>query len=109
VPIQPSAFDIVASSDFLEVLDREKAVRKHKTFVALVGMRVNIRSNATASLNEFMQYTGLPILTNLRNSQVYATGAELGVSIFDLRPSSAAQDIEQWQPLLEWVREMTAA
>jgi len=109
VPIQPSAFDIVASSDFLDVLDREKTVRKHKTFVALVGMRVNIRSNATASLNEFMQYTGLPILTNLRNSQVYATGAELGVSIFDLRPSFVAQDIEQWQPLLEWVREMTAA
>jgi chromosome partitioning protein len=109
VPIQPSAFDMVASSDFLDILDREKAVRKHKTFVALVGMRVNFRTNATAALNEFMQYTGLPILANLRNSQVYATGAELGVSIFDLRPSFVAQDTEQWQPLLEWVKEITTA
>lgn len=109
VPIQPSAFDIVATSDFLDILDREKAVRKHKTFVALVGMRVNMRANATASLNAFMQYTGLPILTNLRNSQVYATGAELGVSIFDLRPSFVAQDTEQWQPLLAWLKEITTA
>lgn len=103
VPIHPSAFDIVATSNFLDVLNREKSIRKDKTFVALVGMRVNQRTNATASLNEFMQQTDLPILTNLRNSQVYATGAELGVSIFDLRPSFVAQDIEQWQPLLNWI------
>jgi len=108
VPIQPSTFDIVATSDFLDVLAREKPIRKHKTFVALVGMRVNVRANATASLTDFMQDTGLPILTYLRNSQVYATGAELGVSIFDLRPSYVAQDVEQWTPLLEWIKEVTS-
>ncbi len=107
VPIQPSAFDIVATSDFLDVLQREKAVRKQKTFVALVGMRVNARANATASLSDFMEYTGLPILTYLRNAQIYATAAELGVSIFDLRPSFVAQDVEQWVPLLEWIKEAT--
>lgn len=107
VPIQPSAFDIVATSDFLDILEREKAIRKHKTFIALVGIRVNVRANATASLTEFMEYTGLPILTYLRNAQVYATAAELGVSLFDLRPSFVAQDIEQWAPLLEWVKEVT--
>jgi chromosome partitioning protein len=105
VPIQPSSFDIVATSDFLDVLAREKSIRKHKTFVALVGMRVNVRANATAALTSFMQDTGLPILTNLRNSQVYATGAELGVSIFDLRPSFVAQDVDQWAPLLDWIKE----
>ena len=108
VPIQPSAFDILATSNFLEILNQEKSIRKHKTFVALVGMRVNQRTNATASLSEFMQNTGLPVLTNLRNSQVYATGAELGVSIFDLRPSFVVQDIEQWQPLFRWVKEMSS-
>jgi chromosome partitioning protein len=108
VPVQPSAFDIVATSDFLDILAREKSIRKHKIFVALVGMRVNVRANATASLTGFMQDTGLPILTCLRNSQVYATGAELGVSIFDLRPSFVAQDIEQWAPLQTWVKEATS-
>jgi chromosome partitioning protein len=43
----------------------------------------------------------------MRNSQVYATSAELGVSIFDLRPSFVAQDVEQWTPLLQWSKETT--
>jgi len=106
IPVQPSAFDIGATSDFLDILEKEKAVRKHKTFIALVGMRVNFRTNATAALAEFMEYTGLPVLTSLRNSQVYATAAELGVSLFDLRPSFVAQDIEQWVPLIDSIKEV---
>ena len=108
VPIQPSAFDIGATTDFLNLLAEEKAIRKNKTFVALVGMRVNSRTNAATTLAEFMEQTGFPILTYLRNAQVYATAAELGASLFDMRPSLVAQDIEQWAPLLEWVNETTA-
>ncbi|MCF8186348.1 MAG: ParA family protein [Sulfuritalea sp.] len=108
VPIQPSAFDIGATSDFLDRLAEEKAIRKNKTFVALVGMRVNNRTHAAAGLADFMEQTGFPVLTYLRNAQVYATAAELGVSLFDMRPSFVAQDIEQWTPLLDWVKDTTA-
>jgi chromosome partitioning protein len=107
VPIQPSAFDIGATREFLDLLAEEKAIRKNKTFVALVGMRVNSRTNAAAGLADFMEQTGFPILTYLRNAQVYATAAELGVSLFDMRPSLVTQDIEQWAPLIEWVMEAT--
>lgn len=108
VPIQPSAFDIGATSDFLDRLAEEKAIRKNKTFVALVGMRVNNRTHAAAGLADFMEQTGFPVLTYLRNAQVYATAAELGVSLFDMRPSFVAQDIEQWMPLLDWVKDTTS-
>lgn len=108
VPIQPSAFDIGATSDFLDRLAEEKAIRKNKTFVALVGMRVNNRTHAAAGLADFMAQTGFPVLTYLRNAQVYATAAELGVSLFDMRPSFVAQDIEQWMPLLDWVKDTTS-
>lgn len=103
VPIQPSAFDIGAAADFLDVLMQEKAVRKNKTFVALVGSRVNSRTHAAVGLAEFMDDTGFPVLAYLRNSQVYTTAAEQGLSIFELRPSLVAQDIEQWSVLLEWI------
>jgi len=103
VPIQPSAFDIGAAADFLEVLMQEKAVRKNKTFVALVGSRVNSRTHAAVGLAEFMGNTGFSVLAYLRNSQVYTTAAEQGLSIFELRPSLVAQDIEQWSVLLEWI------
>jgi chromosome partitioning protein len=108
IPIQPSAFDIGAASDFLEILAEEKAIRKNKTFVALVGMRVNSRTHSAALLAEFMEQTGFPVLTYIRNAQVYATAAEQGISLFDMRPSIVAQDIEQWSPLLNWVKETTA-
>lgn len=108
VPIQPSAFDMGATSDFLDKLAEEKAIRKNKTFVALVGMRVNNRTHAAAGLADFMEQTGFPVLTYLRNAQVYATAAELGVSLFDMRPSLVAQDVEQWAPLLDWIVEATA-
>ncbi len=108
VPIQPSAFDIGASSDFLDKLAEEKAIRKNKTFVALVGMRVNSRTHAAAGLADFMQQTGFPVLTYLRNAQVYATAAELGIGLFDMRASLVAPDMEQWAPLLTWINETTA-
>ncbi|MGV3581990.1 MAG: AAA family ATPase [Methylophilus sp.] len=108
VPIQPSAFDIGAASDFLKVLIEEKSVRKNKTFVALVGSRVNSRTNAAVGLAEFMDQTGFPVLAYLRNSQVYTTAAEQGLSIFDMRPSIVAQDVEQWSVLLDWVKQATS-
>jgi chromosome partitioning protein len=107
VPIQPSAFDIGAASDFLDLLLEEKVVSKNKTQVALVGMRVNPRTHAATRLEEFMAYTGFPILANLRNAQAYSTAAEYGISIFDMRPSIVAQDLEQWAPILEWIRDTT--
>jgi chromosome partitioning protein len=97
-----------ASSDFLDRLAEEKAVRKNKTFVALVGMRVNSRTHAATTLANFMEETGFPVLTHLRNAQVYATAAELGIGLFDMRPSLVAQDMEQWAPLLNWIKEATA-
>lgn len=103
VPIQPSAFDIGATRDFLEVLAEEKAIRKNKTFVALVGMRVNLRTHSAAKLAEFMQQTNLPVLAYLRNTQNYVSAAEQGLSIFDMRASLVAQDIGQWKRLLTWV------
>lgn len=103
VPVQPSAFDIGATCDFLTLLAEEKAVRKNKTFVALVGMRVNLRAHSAAKLAEFMKQTDLPILAYLRNTQNYVSAAEQGLSIFDMRQSLVVQDIAQWKRLLNWI------
>lgn len=107
VPVQPSAFDIGATRAFLEVLAEEKAVRKEKTFVAMVGMRVDSRTRSAAGLLEFMKQAGFPVLTYLRNAQIYALAAEQGVSLFDFRPSQVSRDLQQWAPLLYWIMKAT--
>ena len=103
VPVQPSAFDMLATGDFLRVLREEKAVRKEKSQVAMVGMRVDPRTKSATELAEFLLAVEFPVLTFLRDTQLYVQCANEGVSLFDLPPSRAARDVEQWQPLLEWI------
>ena len=105
VPIQPSVFDMATSGHFMQELLKEKSVRQHKTFVAIVGMRVDPRTRAASTLGAFLQQFDLPIVTWLRDTQVYANAAFNGLSIFDLPSSVSGRDIEQWRPLLEWIME----
>lgn len=104
VPMQSSTFDINATQGFLEVLREEKAVRKERTFVAMVGMRVNARTKAALNLEEYLAQSGFPVMGHLRNAQVYVHAAEQGLSLFDMSPSRVKQDIQQWSNLLQWIR-----
>lgn len=103
VPIQPSVFDMAATADFLQTLGEEKSIRKGRAFVGVVGVRVDPRTRAAATLEAFLHQFELPILAFLRDSQVYPNAAFNGLSIFDLPPSAAERDQAQWQAILGWV------
>ena len=103
VPVQPSLFDILATRDFLEALLQEKAVRKERTFVAVVGMRVDPRTRAAGELGRFLSSWDLPVLSYIRDSQLYVQLAANGMTLFDLPPSRAERDLELWRPIVEWV------
>jgi chromosome partitioning protein len=103
VPIAPSAFDIQASRDFLEVLHHEKMVRKGKIFVGVVGMRMDPRTRAALTLEQFLKGLDLPILAYLREAQAYVNAAFEGKTLFDLPPSMAERELEQWAYLLSWL------
>jgi chromosome partitioning protein len=103
VPVQPSMFDILATRAFLETLLEEKAVRKEKVFVAVVGMRVDARTRAAGELDRFLSSYDLPVLTCLRDTQLYVQVAANGMTLFDLSPSRAEKDLEQWKPIIDWV------
>ncbi|MEO6561743.1 MAG: ParA family protein [Nitrosospira sp.] len=104
VPVQPSVFDMSATRDFLDQLMEERAVRKHKTFIGIIGMRVDPRTRAAATLEQFLQQYDLPVLTYLRDTMVYVNAAFNGKGIFDLPHYQAERDLAQWQPLIEWVK-----
>ena len=103
VPVQPSAFDMAATQVFLEELRAEKSVRKEKIEVAMIGMRVDARTRAAAGLSTFLDEAGFPVLTFLRDAQIYVQAAGEGLSLFDMAPSRIAREMEQWQPLLDWL------
>lgn len=103
VPVQPSLFDMRATRRFLETLLAEKAVRKGKADVAVIGMRVDARTRTAAELERFFAGFDLPVLAYLRDTQVYVQAAAAGLTIFDLPPSRAERDLEQWQAIIDWV------
>jgi chromosome partitioning protein len=104
VPLQPSIFDILATRHFLDQLFEEKEIRKHEAFVAVVAMRVDARTRAAGELERFLAGTGLPVVAHLRDTQNYVQAAAHGMSIFEMSASRAEKDVEQWQPLLDWVQ-----
>lgn len=102
VPVQPSLFDILATRQFLETLLEEKAVRKARAFIAVISMRVDARTRAAGELERFLSSYDLPVLTYLRDTQLYVQAAANGMTLFDLSGSRAEKDLEQWQPIIEW-------
>lgn len=103
VPIAPSAFDIQASRDFLEALHHERTVRKGKIFVGVVGMRMDSRTRAALTLEQFLKGLDLPILAYLREAQIYVNAAFEGKTLFDLPHSLAERELEQWAYLIGWL------
>jgi chromosome partitioning protein len=105
IPVQPSLFDILATQHFLDALLEEKAVRKEQAFVAVIGMRVDARTRAAGELDRFLSSYELPVLAHLRDTQLYVQAAANGLTLFDLSASRAEKDLEQWQPIIDWVNQ----
>jgi len=105
VPIQPSVFDIAATRAFIAELAEEKAVRKQRTFVGVIGMRVDPRTRAATQLITTLREQNMPLVGWLHDTQLYANAAFMGLSIFDLPPSQFEREAAFWQPIVDWVRE----
>ena len=102
VPVSPSIFDMAATAHFLAAIAEYKAIREGLA-VALVAMRVDARTRAAGELDEFLKQSEFPLVTHLRDTQVYVYCARDGYSVFDLPRSRGEQDWEQWKPLTRWI------
>ena len=103
VPIQPSVFDMAATGAFLQTLRDEKQVRRHKGQIGILGVRVDPRTRAASTLEAFLAQFELPVLSYLRDSQIYPNAAFNGLSIFDLPAYLTQRDVEHWAPVFEWI------
>ena len=104
IPIQPSPFDMWASEEFFHRLLEEKAIRKNKVFMAVVGMRVDPRTRSARELESFLRRHDVAVLSWLRDTQLYVQAAAQGLTLFDLPASKVARDRAAWQTIVEWLR-----
>lgn len=105
VPIAPSLFDIRASQEFLAALQEEKAVRKTPSLVGVVAMRVDARTRAGVTLQQFMAQQHLPVLTFIRDTQHYVNAAFEGKTLSDLPSHQVERDLESWRAIGHWLEQ----
>lgn len=103
VPVPASTFDMAATADFLAAVADTKPIREGSALVGLVAMRVDARTRAAGELDTFLEASAFPLVTHLRDTQVYVYCARDGLSVFDLPRSRGEQDWVQWRPLTRWL------
>ena len=101
IPLQPSIFDIHATHQFIDDLLAHR--RSSKVQMAVVGMRTREGTISTDQLRTFLKGVDVPLLGFLRDTQNYIHLAAHGLTLWDVGASRFARDLEQWQPLTQWL------
>jgi chromosome partitioning protein len=100
VPLQPSLFDIQATHVFVQ----EVRTLKPRAKIAIVGNRVKETTVSADQLRQFLDTLGVPVLTMLRDTQLYVQLAARGATLWDVAPSRTERDLEQWAPVVKWAQ-----
>ena len=104
VPILPSPMDIRAGTRFIHDLLLVGRVDRKQTRVAVVANRVREYTRAYQALATFLDSLKIPVVATLRDTQNYIRAAERGAGIHEIAPSLMAPDVEQWEPLIKWLK-----
>ena len=104
MPVCPSMFDRESAAACHAELMTLPRTANGRCRLAVVGMRIDGRTNASRTLGDWAQGLGVPYLGALRETQLYVRSLERGLTMFDLAPSQAAADLAQWEPIIDWLR-----
>jgi chromosome partitioning protein len=104
IPVLPSPIDIRAAAHFIRDLLTVGKVSREQTKLAIVANRVRENTLIYQSLQSFVKTLKIPFITTLRDTQNYIHAEERGIGIFEMAPSRVWQDLEQWEPLIKWLR-----
>ena len=101
VPLQPSLFDIQATHAFVNLLREHR--RAGEIATGLVAMRVKEHTLSNEQLHQYLATLPMPVVAWLRDTQNYVQLAAHGLTLWDVAPSRVERDLEQWQPLNQWL------
>ena len=105
VPVLPSPIDMRAATDFIRVILNNNRVSRKETRVALLANRCRENTNVYHQLEEFLsKIRKVPFISVLRETQNYNRASERGLGIFELAPYLISRDLEQWDPVIEWLQ-----
>jgi chromosome partitioning protein len=104
VPLQPSMFDLLATRPLIEHLKRHyRSADRLQRHVALVGMKVDLRTRAADQWRRFVEGLQVPVAGTLRDTQNYVQLAAHGLTLFDVAAHRVQTDLQSWRNLGIWL------
>jgi chromosome partitioning protein len=104
VPVLPSDIDIHTCSRCIADLLIIAKVRRDENRIGVIANRVKRNTVIYQSLMRFLETLRIPVVATLRDSQNYVRAAEQGVGLHEMKRHLVAQDLEDWDSLLGWLR-----
>ena len=101
IPLQPSIFDIHATHEFVRRLLAHR--RSDKVAMGIVGMRTREGTISSDQLRGFLGGVQIPVLGFVRDTQNYVHLAAHGLTLWDVSSNRFERDLEQWQPITQWI------
>ena len=102
IPITPSPIDIKAALRLWVTLSNNGWLDNTSMNIGVIANRVKANTNYLKTFDSFLTRTGLPRIATLRDTQNYIKSLDAGLTLFDLPPGRVANDLAQWQPIMEW-------
>jgi len=104
IPVLPSVIDIHSTADFIRDLLLIGKARARNKQLAIVINRARLRTRALEKLERFVDSLDIPVVGQIRDTQLYVHAAEQGVGVHELADRAAQQDAECWAQILDWLR-----
>jgi chromosome partitioning protein len=109
VPVLPSDIDIHTCSRTIRDLLLVAKIRREDNRIGVIANRVRRNTLTYQALIRFLQTLGIPIVATIRDSQNYVRAAEHGICVHEMKSYVAREDVEQWEPLIQWLDDSVAA
>jgi chromosome partitioning protein len=104
MPISNSLFDRTSAADCLAELRTMPRVLSGRCRVAVVGMRIDPRTEAVERVRAWATEQKVQLIAVLPQSHAYIRCAEQGLTLFDVPQADVAEELTHWRPLLQWLR-----
>lgn len=105
VPVLPSDIDIHAASRLVANMLIVAKVSRRMGRLGVVANRVRENTVGYRKLMRFLDRLSIAVIGELRDSQNYVHGANLGLSIHEMQPSRVQKDVDSWKLILDWLQQ----
>ena len=103
IPIVPSKIDIFSAAQLVSDLLLGAQYDRRSRKLAIVANRTRQNTKSLKMLMRFLNSLGIPVVTQLRDSQNYVHAAARGIGICEMPAYQAGRDVEQFNSLIEWL------